>query len=58
MEPLKILVAGPVGAGKTAFARSLLGEEALTTEAKASEDLGKETPTLAREAAKRLRELL
>ncbi|WP_234553544.1 GTP-binding protein [Thermus caliditerrae] len=47
MEPLKILVAGPVGAGKTAFARSLLGEEALTTEAKASEDLGKETTTVA-----------
>ncbi|GAA6732575.1 ATP/GTP-binding protein [Thermus brockianus] len=42
-----MLVAGPVGAGKTALAKSLLGEEALTTEAKASEDLGKETTTVA-----------
>ncbi|GLV47897.1 hypothetical protein TJA_10550 [Thermus sp. LT1-2-5] len=36
-----------MGVGKTALAKSLLGEEALTTEAKAREDLGKETTTVA-----------
>lgn len=47
MGPLKLVVSGPVGSGKTTLARTLLGEGFLATEAKASEDLGKETTTVA-----------
>jgi len=47
MEPVKAVITGPVGAGKTAFARALLGEKALTTEAPSSTDIGKPTTTVA-----------
>ncbi|MGC8967169.1 MAG: GTP-binding protein [Thermus sp.] len=47
MGPLKLVVSGPVGSGKTTLAKSLLGEGFLGTEAKATEALGKETTTVA-----------
>lgn len=45
--PFKVVVAGPVGAGKTTFIRSLSETEAVDTDELASEDIGKETTTVA-----------
>lgn len=46
-EPLKIVVAGPVGAGKTTFVKSLSDIEVVETDEVASEALGKDTTTVA-----------
>ena len=46
-EPLKLVVSGPVGAGKTTFVRSLSDIEVVETDETASEDLGKEKTTVA-----------
>lgn len=47
MKPVKIVVAGPVGAGKTAFVRSLSQTEVVDTDAAASEAIGKANTTVA-----------
>ena len=46
-EPLKLVISGPVGAGKTTFVRSLSDIEVVETDEVASEDLGKEKTTVA-----------
>jgi uncharacterized protein len=46
-KPLKIVVAGPVGAGKTSFVRGLSEIEVVSTEEAASEDIGKAMTTVA-----------
>lgn len=46
-QPLKIVVSGPVGAGKTTFIRSLSVIDVIETEEVSSEDIGKETTTVA-----------
>ncbi|PYE53759.1 GTP-binding protein [Deinococcus yavapaiensis] len=46
-RPLKIVVSGPVGAGKTTFIRTLSETPVLDTEAEPSEDIGKATTTVA-----------
>lgn len=46
-EQLKLIIAGPVGAGKTTFIRSISEIETVDTDVKASEDLGKEFTTVA-----------
>lgn len=46
-QPLKIVVSGPVGAGKTTLIRSLSTIEVIETEEVSSEDIGKETTTVA-----------
>ena len=46
-EPLKLVVSGPVGAGKTTFVKSLSDIEVVETDEVASEDLGKDTTTVA-----------
>ena len=40
--PLKLVVSGPVGAGKTTFIRSLSAIDVIETEETSSEDIGKE----------------
>ena len=45
--PLKVVVAGPVGAGKTSFITSLSETEVVSTEEIATEDIGKRTTTVA-----------
>ena len=45
--PLKIVMAGPVGAGKTTFIRSLSEIPVVDTDEIATEDIGKETTTVA-----------
>lgn len=45
--PFKVVVAGPVGAGKTTFIRSLSETEIVDTDELASEDIGKATTTVA-----------
>lgn len=46
-EQLKLIVAGPVGAGKTTFIKSISEIDTVDTDVKASEDLGKEFTTVA-----------
>lgn len=46
-EQLKLIVSGPVGAGKTTFIKSVSEIETVDTDVKASEDLGKEFTTVA-----------
>lgn len=46
-EQLKLIVAGPVGAGKTTFIRCISEIETIDTDVRASEDLGKEFTTVA-----------
>lgn len=46
-EPLKLIVAGPVGAGKTTFITSLSEIEMVNTDVRASENIGKEMTTVA-----------
>ena len=46
-KPLKIVVSGPVGAGKTSFIRSLSVIDVIETEEISSEDIGKEMTTVA-----------
>ncbi len=46
-EQLKLIVAGPVGAGKTTFIRSISEIETVDTDVEASEDIGKEFTTVA-----------
>jgi len=47
MEPLKVVVTGPVGAGKSTLIRTISETEIVDTDALASEDIGKETTTVA-----------
>ncbi|WP_034345684.1 GTP-binding protein [Deinococcus misasensis] len=47
IKPLKIVVSGPVGAGKTTFIRSLSETEVVDTDADATEDIGKAKTTIA-----------
>lgn len=47
MKPIKIVVAGPVSAGKTTFVRSLSTTEVVNTDELSTEDLGKEQTTIA-----------
>ncbi|GEM87326.1 GTP-binding protein [Meiothermus granaticius] len=46
-KPLKLVVAGPVGAGKTSFVRSLSETEVVGTDELATEDIGKTFTTVA-----------
>lgn len=46
MRPVKLIVAGPVGAGKTTFVQSLSEIPVVETEEFASEEIGKETTTV------------
>lgn len=45
--PLKLVISGPVGAGKTTFVQSLSETEVVETDEVASEDIGKEKTTVA-----------
>ncbi|BDP44242.1 hypothetical protein DAETH_42110 (plasmid) [Deinococcus aetherius] len=45
--PLKLVVSGPVGAGKTTFVQTLSETPVVATEAEASEDIGKRHTTVA-----------
>ncbi len=45
--PLKLVISGPVGAGKTTFVQSLSETPVIATEAEASEDIGKQYTTVA-----------
>ncbi len=47
MEPLKVVVSGPVGAGKSTLIRTLSETEIVDTDARASEAIGKELTTVA-----------
>ncbi len=47
MEPLKIVVSGPVGSGKSTFIRTLSETEVVDTDALASEAIGKALTTVA-----------
>jgi uncharacterized protein len=47
MAPLKLVVSGPVGAGKTSFIRSLSETEVIDTDELATENIGKERTTVA-----------
>jgi len=47
MEPLKIVVSGPMGAGKSTLIRTLSETEIVDTEALASEAIGKKLTTVA-----------
>lgn len=46
-QPLKLIVAGPVGAGKTTFIANLSEQKTVNTDVLASEDLGKAYTTVA-----------
>ncbi len=46
-KPLKLVIAGPVGAGKTTFVQTLSQTEVIATEAEATEDIGKKNTTVA-----------
>ncbi len=46
-SPLKLVISGPVGAGKTTFVQTLSETPVLATEAEASEDIGKANTTVA-----------
>ncbi len=45
--PMKLVISGPVGAGKTTFVQTLSETEVISTEADATEDIGKATTTVA-----------
>ncbi|WP_019586628.1 GTP-binding protein [Deinococcus apachensis] len=45
--PLKLVVSGPVGAGKTTFVQTLSQTPVVATETEASEDIGKANTTVA-----------
>lgn len=45
--PMKLVISGPVGAGKTTFVQALSETEVISTEADATEDIGKPTTTVA-----------
>lgn len=45
--PLKFVVAGPVGAGKTTFIQTVSDTPVIATEAQSSEDIGKDLTTVA-----------
>lgn len=45
--PLKLVVSGPVGAGKTTFVQTISETPVVATEAEASEDIGKTHTTVA-----------
>lgn len=45
--PLKFVVAGPVGAGKTTFVQTISETAVIATEAEATEDIGKSNTTVA-----------
>lgn len=47
MTPLKIVISGPVGAGKTTFIRSVSETEVVSTEEISSEQIGKTHTTVA-----------
>lgn len=47
MRPMKLVISGPVGAGKTTFVQTLSETEVVATEAEASEDIGKKYTTVA-----------
>ena len=47
VQPLKLVISGPVGAGKTAFVKSLSETEVVETDELASEDIGKTMSTVA-----------
>lgn len=47
MSPLKLVVSGPVGAGKTTFVQTLSETAVVATEAEATEDIGKALTTVA-----------
>ena len=47
MKPLKLVISGPVGAGKTTFIQSLSETEVVDTDEAASEDIGKAKTTVA-----------
>lgn len=47
MRPLKLLIHGPVSAGKTTFVQTLAQAEAIETEEATSERIGKERTTVA-----------
>ncbi len=47
MEPLKVVVSGPVGAGKSTLIRTLSETEIVDTDALTSEAIGKELTTVA-----------
>lgn len=47
MTPLKLVVSGPVGAGKTTFVQTLSETAVVATEAEATEDIGKTLTTVA-----------
>jgi len=47
MEPLKVIITGPVGAGKSTLIRTLSETEVVDTDAIATEDIGKATTTVA-----------
>lgn len=47
MYPIKIVVSGAVGAGKTTLIQTLSETEVISTDVRASEDIGKEQTTIA-----------
>jgi len=47
MEPLKVIISGPVGAGKSTLIRTLSETEVVDTDAVATESIGKATTTVA-----------
>jgi uncharacterized protein len=47
MKPLKLVISGPVGAGKTTFIQSLSETEVVDTDEAASENIGKAKTTVA-----------
>ena len=47
MTPLKLVIAGPVGAGKTTFVRTLSTSEVVDTDEIATENIGKSATTVA-----------
>jgi uncharacterized protein len=47
MKPLKIVISGPVGAGKTTLIQSLSQTEFVNTDEKSTEDIGKTHTTVA-----------
>ncbi|HLR45903.1 MAG TPA: ATP/GTP-binding protein [Deinococcales bacterium] len=47
MKPLKLVIAGPVAAGKTTFVRTLSTTEVVNTDEAATEEIGKDSTTVA-----------
>ncbi|MGH8087570.1 MAG: GTP-binding protein, partial [Stenotrophomonas sp.] len=47
MTPIKFVVSGPVGAGKTTFIRTISQVEVVSTEEKSTEEIGKTHTTVA-----------